>query len=398
MSTIISKLFALGPVSNAASVIIGNKWYIIGGIGCNDQTNQVFEINLDSFEVIKKEQNKEEDQKPEGIDSHTAILSEEEKQNKVLIYGGYIGSKKSSKLFEYTIDTCKWEEKVTKSKIKPQERSGHSAIFYQNCMYIFGGLGADFEVRNDLWKYDIAKEEWLEIIPSQGNESEIPRPRSGHSAIIFESAMYIFGGNLGPLQECNDFFFLDLKINRWAMIHPVEKPTNPAGDSTPISAVRNLRMRRKRNGDMTPTRHFVGVGKGDSNYDSPFSKASNNSPEGTHKFFRSTSVLQRSPLQELNSPKRISKAPEMFKEEDDESSSPIVTMMTNSVVMKATFSNKRRKVAFNGTEQQTQGIVLGSFPCGRDGHAAHLHNGKMFVFGGDRFQMAYNDLFSFNFN
>ena len=42
------------------------------------------------------------------------------------------------------------------------------------------------------------------------------------------------------------------------------------------------------------------------------------------------------------------------------------------------------------------GISLGKKPCARDGHSMTLWSDKILVFGGDRFRMCFNDLYSFN--
>ena len=35
---------------------------------------------------------------------------------------------------------------------------------------------------------------------------------------------------------------------------------------------------------------------------------------------------------------------------------------------------------------------MGKKPCARDGHNIHLINNQIFVFGGDRHKMSFNDL------
>ena len=45
----------------------------------------------------------------------------------------------------------------------------------------------------------------------------------------------------------------------------------------------------------------------------------------------------------------------------------------------------------------TPGMLnLKRIPCSRDGHTGVIYNGWLFVFGGDRYCMPYNDTFVFN--
>ena len=39
---------------------------------------------------------------------------------------------------------------------KPVGRSGHSAVLYENGMYIFGGKDDDNNKLNDLWRFDLS--------------------------------------------------------------------------------------------------------------------------------------------------------------------------------------------------------------------------------------------------
>ena len=40
--------------------------------------------------------------------------------------------------------------------------------------------------------------------------------------------------------------------------------------------------------------------------------------------------------------------------------------------------------------------IIGKKPCARDGQSVCVSGGKMYIFGGDRHLMAFNDLYSFD--
>lgn len=103
----------------------------------------------------------------------------------------------------------------------PQARSGHSAVIYNDSMYIFGGLG---EYRyNDLFKFDFQTHTWIEIKPN--DESKVPSKRCKHSACVYQNMMYIFGGwdSSGKL---NDMYRYIFDRNEWEIV-PCTSPPPP---------------------------------------------------------------------------------------------------------------------------------------------------------------------------
>ena len=73
-------------------------------------------------------------------------------------------------------------------------------------MYIFGGFIAGVN-SNSMVSYNFAKQAWT-LIESAG---DMPCPRNGHSACIFEGYMYIFGGRTFENKKLNDLWKFNLK-------------------------------------------------------------------------------------------------------------------------------------------------------------------------------------------
>ena len=48
---------------------------------------------------------------------------------------------------------------------------------------------------------------------------------------------------------------------------------------------------------------------------------------------------------------------------------------------------------FLGPLQNHSNVVAGKKPCARDGHCAVLLGSKLVIFGGDRHQMSFNDIY-----
>lgn len=49
---------------------------------------------------------------------------------------------------------------ILKNQIQPVPRSKHSAVVYNDSMYIFGGKDDDNNKLNDFWKLDLSTYEW----------------------------------------------------------------------------------------------------------------------------------------------------------------------------------------------------------------------------------------------
>jgi N-acetylneuraminic acid mutarotase len=130
-----------------------------------------------------------------------------------------------------TNESLAWS-RVETTNSPPQARSGHSAVVYHDCMYIFGGLG---EYRfNDLFKFDFESRTWTEI--KAIDESRVPSKRCKHSACIYQNMMYIFGGwdSSGKL---NDMYRYIFDRNEWEIV-PCSNPP-PARSAHSVAIYQN---------------------------------------------------------------------------------------------------------------------------------------------------------------
>jgi hypothetical protein len=53
---------------------------------------------------------------------------------------------------------------------------------------------------------------------------------------------------------------------------------------------------------------------------------------------------------------------------------------------------------FLGPLENNSNLVIGKKPCARDGHCSAMLNDELIIFGGDRHQMSFNDIYKMNFN
>ncbi len=361
---------------------VESKWYVVGGLVNNEQSAKIYCIDLEEKTVKLL---KPTGDKLEPMDSHTAVLAS---PNQILIFGGYLGARKSNRMFIYQIAENTTKELKPKSAGTPPPRSDHSAVISQGTMVVFGGTDADGEKLADLWKFDIEKQEWSNVPVA---EDMWPRARSGHAAAVHGNAMLVFGGSLNIMQEVNEFFTFNIGTNKWDVIHPSEKMTGVEERGSPLTSLKMRKVyedakRRVKGESLSPTGRGYGsiikLNKGGEHSPSPKLSNSLDSPK---LLMRRTFMKSQRKLNESEY-KRI--------EADDEASSPIVAVMKNSIVMKATSSDRRRGDN-GGMNGEGSKMVVGRYPCERDGHAVAINGSTFYVFGGDRCQMAYNDLFAF---
>lgn len=72
----------------------------------------------------------------------------------------------------------------------PPPRHKHSAVIYDDCMWIYGGM-TDLHERSDLWRWDIRSRAWA---PFKVKPKNTPGPLHSHAACRLPSSMLIFGG------------------------------------------------------------------------------------------------------------------------------------------------------------------------------------------------------------
>jgi N-acetylneuraminic acid mutarotase len=78
-------------------------------------------------------------------------------------------------------------------------RAGHSAIIYNDSMVIFGGRDEYNNKLNDIWQFNFSSYTW-----ESKEDGNPPAGRSGHSASLYKDMMVIFGGIVEVTKELDD--------------------------------------------------------------------------------------------------------------------------------------------------------------------------------------------------
>ncbi|XP_047457938.1 ras guanine nucleotide exchange factor F [Mugil cephalus] len=124
---------------------------------------------------------------PSNRKGHSAVVI----GSVMLMYGGFVDIKGSSQDFwSLDFDTMVWclLSESPQGSLGPGPRHSHSAVAYQGCMYLFGGLKGLREQR-DFWMWNTNSHTWSSL----KNKSGPPR-LMGHSALVYRDSMLLFGG------------------------------------------------------------------------------------------------------------------------------------------------------------------------------------------------------------
>eukprot|EP01059_Diplonema_ambulator_P011473 TRINITY_DN21408_c0_g1_i1.p1 TRINITY_DN21408_c0_g1~~TRINITY_DN21408_c0_g1_i1.p1 ORF type:complete len:417 (+),score=95.17 TRINITY_DN21408_c0_g1_i1:43-1293(+) len=151
---------------------------------------------------------------PKARFGHTAVVH----RDSMIVYGGR-DNRCFDDLWQLCLKTKVWRE-IKQSAQRPIPRAGHTAVVHKDKMYVFGGVADHAGVHNwwlnDLWVLNLETYEWSRI-PSLGCLT--PDRRKGHTAVVHNDKMYVFGGGQddlnNPLLLFNDIWELDFETERW---------------------------------------------------------------------------------------------------------------------------------------------------------------------------------------
>ena len=181
----LSKSYCLSEkkIDNPSSIILNNM---------NDLDNQ---LNLITTKNSKHFQKKNLDIK-KLIDTHTEPLGirfslQNNLQNFTYLHQNKFRFTEINKIHDsfFRSQPFVWSNITTSGNI-PSPRKSYTAVLADSFIVIFGGCLNDYNFHNELFFYDILAQTWINIKQS----GKVPSPRCGHTARIFGSIMWIFGG------------------------------------------------------------------------------------------------------------------------------------------------------------------------------------------------------------
>lgn len=125
----------------------------------------------------------------------------------------------------YSFNTKSWNLQNVGGDVFPGPRGGHSAVLSNEKMYIFGGYTQQHYLR-DVYVLDTVDWQWDKL----ETRGIVPGARQGHTAVVYDSQMFVFGG-YGEKGYLGDMLVLDLDLANWIKSSSPDAPTARAGHS-----------------------------------------------------------------------------------------------------------------------------------------------------------------------
>ena len=433
----------LEKIAYHAGGVVDGFYYIVGVQNDTLQTLntiQIFDITQESMgDKIELDT-----EKFPPLESHTVNVIDETKS--LIIYGGISGKELNRHI--YSFDVQKKEIKNLTENLKddetPPPRQDHAAVIYNNALYIYGGLGLDNIIYDDMWKYDFSSNSWTEIKteaqqkkydkkrqkemekennnekenaeieedePDEEDDIEDIRPkgRSGHSMVVIGDEFYIFGGKTGLIKESNEIWKFIPERTEYECVHETLLEQFTKEELSKISA-ENKKDEKKfrwltRSDVEKRTNPSFNSFKSDAEIEKEKAKKkkkdlqkNKNNQQGT------TTVKNIKSDKNKKTTKKEKKSDKNNNTHSDGKYSEQVLCRPNVVKMRKTliFTSNPDKIkeglnilAKDEKEKINEKIekIKGEIPEPRDGQTACVDGNNIYIFGGDRFKFPFNDLF-----
>lgn len=362
------------PLAYASYLTIDDEFYII--FGQNDKMNQVNTI----FKIIPSS-NEEEDTYDEKED----IYFTKDKIEKVLIndlpyleshstaiynngfyvFGGFGKGKYSNNLYFIDLknNTCNLVEIKSDKNKMPEPRMNSSLTSYLDKLYVFGGQNEESKYLNDFWIFDIKSSTWEKL--SFDSYKDIPNERSGHSSVLYNNEIYIFGGKTNPVIEVNDMWKFNPSTNKFMLVQEYLLEQYEYLGNVSQSEDQKSTIKKKH-------------------------QSLRLSKIPTNKLLTESSMKKKK--------KNVDSSNQIYEEALEKSFPQIVQMKKSLIFSMDIDSHLWRKLNLSlehNFSMNNRVSVQGSIPCPRDGHSSILYKGFLVIFGGDRNKFPNNDLFTF---
>ncbi|KHN78943.1 Kelch domain-containing protein 3 [Toxocara canis] len=150
----------------------------------------------------------------------------------------------SAQMHIFDPETCSWSL-VERNGPCPPARDGHSAVVVDDTMYVFGGFEEESQrFSRETYAFDLQTHQWSEIRTT----GVAPQWRDFHTACAINNKMYVFGGRsdqLGQFHSSRDLYcdrlkVLDLKTTQW--YEPNVTGDRPSGRRSHSAWTHNGRM------------------------------------------------------------------------------------------------------------------------------------------------------------
>lgn len=168
-------------------------------------------------------------------------------KDKIYLFGGTDTDRRQNDLYQFDLKTKRWNKLVPYGNL-PSHRSGALGICDESNdkIYMFGGYnGRDGPYHNDIYCLDLIDLEWVKIQPLQNANNNInnnvenntPKPRTDHSVDYYKDNLVTFGGFDGQ-NRFNDVHAFNLKTRQWremgSLIKEEARPSKRFGHTSVV--------------------------------------------------------------------------------------------------------------------------------------------------------------------
>ena len=417
-----------GKIAYHAGVEVDGFYYIVGG---QDETLttlntiQVFDITQERMgEKIKLEP-----EKFPPLESHTV---NNYNNQSLIIYGGMSGKDYNKHVYSFDIQTKEVKnltENLEDDKMPPP-RQDHAAVLYNGCLYVYGGIGPDSKIYDDMWKFNLSDNTWEQLktqnqidkenrkkqkkmekekeqngekieeeeeTDDDDDEEDIeedkkdirPKGRSGHSMVCVGDMFYIFGGKTGLIKESNEIWEFNPNDINYGCVHETLLEQFTKEELNRISA---------ENKDDKQGFRWLTRGEVERRTNPSF----NDNIKENDKKKKKNKKNDKSKKKENNDKKNDNKN-EQNKDIEGKYADQVLCR-PNVVKMRKTliFTSDPEKIkeglktlSKDDKEKLNPNIVRikGELPEPRDGQSVCVEGTDLYIFGGDRFKFPFNDLF-----
>ncbi|XP_065286779.1 uncharacterized protein [Dermacentor albipictus] len=155
--------------------------------------------------------------RPPCLQEHTVVSW----KGKLYVFGGEVGfaSTGETPLWIFDTGSCTWRKHPGGGeRQRPTGRRGHTSVVYNGAMHVFGGYQDLRGSSSQLWAFRFDTEQWELTCGEGGNGGgDHPPARHNHSCVVHQGAMWVYGG-LTDLQERADFWTYHFDTGRWSRI------------------------------------------------------------------------------------------------------------------------------------------------------------------------------------
>nr|CAI5831057.1 unnamed protein product [Callosobruchus analis] len=204
-----------------SATLVGDHVYLLGGRNGNLPMRDFWKYHLVTGKWTQLQPSGD---KLPCLQEHTAVVY----KDCIYVFGGEVGFSAATEtpLWVYDIRGNSWKKKRTKKGVTtPKGRRGHTALVYNGSMLIYGGYQDLKGSCNELWAYHFDTDSWHLLSPSSSTESSstCPPARHKHSAVLSDGCMWIFGG-MTDLQARSDLWRWEVGPGRWRLVKPKTGP------------------------------------------------------------------------------------------------------------------------------------------------------------------------------